>query len=291
MTAIVAADSGFEGIKENDAVIFFNFREDSMRQILKPFVEENFSLFPVKNLKNTYIATMTQYLEGTSAKAAFMPPTVTNSLAEVLEANGKKQLHVAETEKYAHVTYFFNGLRTKESADEIDIFVESNKDHESEPAMKSAEIAQKVVEELDKNLHDFIVLNFANADMLAHTGNLAATVKGIEAVDSALGSIIERVLAKEGIVIVTADHGNAESLVYRSSGEAETRHDDSPVPFYLVGRQYQIAKTSERMAQETADVSGIPGDVAPTVLELMGLQQPPEMTGKSLLGILTGQNS
>jgi len=291
MTAIVAADSGFEGIKENDAVIFFNFREDSMRQILKPFVEENFSLFPVKNLKNTYIATMTQYLEGTSAKAAFMPPTVTNSLAEVLEANGKKQLHVAETEKYAHVTYFFNGLRTKESADEIDIFVESNKDHESEPAMKSAEIAQKVVEELDKNLHDFIVLNFANADMLAHTGNLAATVKGIEAVDSALGSIIERVLAKEGIVIVTADHGNAESLVYRSSGEAETRHDDSPVPFYLVGRQYQIAKTSERMAQETADVSGILGDVAPTVLELMGLQQPPEMTGKSLLGILTGQNS
>lgn len=287
MTAIVNAGSGFNGINENDAIIFFNFREDSMRQILKPFVEEGFSLFPIKNLKNTYIATMTQYLEGTSAKAVFTPPIVINGLAEVLEANGKKQLHIAETEKYAHVTYFFNGLRTGELSGEVDIFIESDKDHEKEPAMKSVEIAQKVIEELDKNLHDFIILNFANADMLAHTGNLGATIKGIEAVDSALGLIYDAVVSqKDGVLIITADHGNAESLVYRGSGEAETRHDDSPVPFYLVGRQYQIAKTPERLAQETADVSGILGDIAPTILELMDIPQPPEMSGKSLLSLL-----
>ena len=152
--------------------------------------------------------------------------------------------------------------------------------------MKSVEIAQKVIEELDKNLYDFIVLNFANADMLAHTGNLEATIKGVEALDSALGLLVARVLEKDSIILVTADHGNAESLVYRGSGEAETRHDDNPVPFYLVGRQYQITKTSKRIAQETADVSGILGDIAPTILELMGIPQPVEMTGKSLLPLL-----
>lgn len=286
MTAIVNADSSFSGINENDAIVFFNFREDSMRQILKPFVEDDFSLFPIKNPKNVYAATMTQYLENTPAKTAFMPPTVINGLAEVLEANGRKQLHIAETEKYAHVTYFFNGLRTAEQSGEVDIFVESNKNHEQEPAMKSAEIAQKVIEELDKDLHDFIIVNFANADMLAHTGNYEATVKGIEAVDSALGLIVAKVLEEDGILIVTADHGNAESLVYRGSGEAETRHDDSPVPFYLVGQQYQIAKTPEKIAEETANVSGILGDIAPTILELIGIPQPPEMTGKSLLPLL-----
>lgn len=286
MTAIVIADSSFKDMADNDAVIFFNFREDSMRQILKPFVEDNFSLFPIKKIESIYVATTTQYLENTAAKVAFMPPIIANGLAETLEVSDKKQLHVAETEKYAHVTYFFNGLKADELNGEVDIFIESGKNYENEPAMKSVEIAQKVIEELDKNLYDFIVLNFANADMLAHTGNLEATIKGVEALDSALGLLVARVLEKDSIILVTADHGNAESLVYRGSGEAETRHDDNPVPFYLVGRQYQITKTSKRIAQETADVSGILGDIAPTILELMGIPQPVEMTGKSLLPLL-----
>lgn len=291
MTAIIPANPGFRGISETDSIIFFHFREDSMRQILRPFVEDGFSLFPIKKLSKVYIGAMTQYLENPLLKVAFMPPSVPNNLSEVLEANGKKQLHIAETEKYAHVTYFFNGLRSGDLANEIDIFIESNKDQEREPAMKSTNIAQKVIEELDKDLHDFVALNFANADMLAHTGNYEATVKGIEAVDSALGLIVAKVLEKDGIILVTADHGNAESLVYRGSGEVETRHDDSPVPFYLVGKQYQIAKTPEKIAEETADVSGILGDIAPTILELIDISQPLEMTGKSLLGILTNQNS
>ena len=286
MTPIVVANSNFSGIAENDAIIFFNFREDSMRQILKPFVEKSFSLFPVKKV-GSYICTMTEHLENSAAKVAFTPPVVTNGLAEMLESSGKKQLHIAETEKYAHVTYFFNGLKTEELSGEVDIFIESNKDHEKEPAMKSREIAQRIAEELDKNLHDFIILNFANADTLAHTGNFEATVKGIEAIDSALELIFNAVITqKDAILIVTADHGNAESLVYRSSGEAETRHDDNPVPFYLVGREYQTVKIPERVAQETGEASGILGDIAPTILELLEISQPEEMTGKSLLPIL-----
>jgi len=290
MAAILAVEAGFNGMAENDAVIFFDFREDSMRQILKPFVEDGFSLFPKKDFKNLYVCTMTQYLETQLVKIAFAPPMVNAGLSETLDANSKKQLHIAETEKYAHVTYFFNGLKNTERSGEVDIFIESNKDHEREPAMKSAEIAQRVVEELDKNLYDFTILNFANADMLAHTGNYKLTVRGIEAIDSALGIIINKILEKDGILIVTADHGNAESLVYRGSGEAETRHDDSPVPFYLVGRQYQVTKTPEKTNQELADVSGILADVAPTILELMGIPQPPDMTGKSLLQILLSRN-
>ena len=296
MSAIVANNSGFAGISESDSLIFFNFREDSMRQILKPFIEPNFSLLSVKVFKNIYVCTMTKYLEPPAGSldvhVAFALPTIVNGLAEILEINGKKQLHIAETEKYGHVSYFFNGLRLDKYAGETDVAIESNKDHEREPEMKSREIAQKVIEEIDIGIHDFIVLNFANADMLAHTGNFDAVVKGVEAIDSALGLIYNSAIAqKDGILIVTADHGNAESLVYRGTGEAETRHDDNPVPFYLVGRQYQIDKTPEKIAQETSEISGILGDIAPTILELMGIPQPEEMTGKSLLPMLTTSSS
>ncbi len=286
MPAMVASDSNFSGISDGDAMVFFNFREDSMRQILKPFVEQDFTLFPKKDFKNIYISTMTQYLENTVAHVAFAPPTVNNGLSEILEANNKRQFHIAETEKYAHITYFFNGLKNTEYAGETDIFIESGGNDEKEPVMKSAEIAGRVIEELDNDFYDFILLNFANADMLAHTGNLEATTRGIEAVDDALGLIVAKVLDKDGTMIVTADHGNAESLVYRGSGELESRHNDSPVPFYLVGQQYKINKTTEKNAQGTRDISGILADIAPTILELMGIPQPEEMTGKSLLALL-----
>jgi 2,3-bisphosphoglycerate-independent phosphoglycerate mutase len=291
MTAIVASDSGFRGIADNDALLFFNFREDSMRQITRPFVETNFSYFPPVSLKNLYICTMTQYLEPQAdtlaVNIAFMPPTIVNGLAEVLESSGKHQLHIAETEKYAHITYFFNGLRNQPYPSEIDIFIESMKNHEEKPEMRSLEIAQRVIEEIDKNLHDFIVLNLANADILAHTGNFEATIKGVEAIDNALGIILNKILEKDGVLLVTADHGNAESLLYRASGEIETRHDDSPVPFFLINKKYQAEKTPERIGQETNDVAGILGDVALTILELMDIKQPPEMTGKSLVRMLS----
>ena len=285
MPPVVAEDSGFSGIADNDSLIFFNFREDSMRQILKPFIEPDFSLFPRVDLKNLYVCTMTQYLglENPAATAAFPPPDIKNGLAEVLSALGKNQLHVAETEKYAHITYFFNGLKTKEFNGETDVFIESLKDSENNPAMKSWEIAAKVAEEIKRDFYDFIVLNLANPDTLAHTGNFPATVKGIEAVDKAAGLIKDAVLGKDGTLIITADHGNAEGMIYKSGGEAETRHESNPIPFYLVARQYQMNKTPETIARETGDISGILADVAPTILELMEIPQPAEMTGKSLL--------
>ncbi|MBI2063056.1 MAG: 2,3-bisphosphoglycerate-independent phosphoglycerate mutase [Candidatus Yanofskybacteria bacterium] len=291
MEAIVNAKSGFKIINENDAVIFFNFREDSMRQILKPFVEEGFSLFQKKDLKNVFICTMTKYSENPIAHVAFAPPIVINSLAEVLENNGMNQFHIAESEKYAHVTYFFNGLREQGFSKEVDVFIESDKNSPQEPAMKSKEIAEKVIGEINKNIYDFIILNFANADILAHTGDFKTVTKGIEAVDSALGLVVNKILELDGVMIVTSDHGNAESLVYRSSGEAETRHNDSPVPFYLVGQQYQTNKTTERIAQETSEIAGILGDIAPTILELMGISQPEEITGKSLLPLLVANTT
>lgn len=293
--AIVAIDSGFTGISNNDSLIFFNFREDSMKQITKPFIEPSFSLFPIKILKNVYICTMTRYLEPTDesliAHVAFIPPIISNGLAEILENNGKKQLHIAETEKYAHVTYFFNGLRSDKYAGETNIAIKSGKDNVWKPEMKSQKITQKVIEELDNDFYDFFVVNFANPDLLAHSGDFNAVVRGVEAIDSALEHIYKAVIAqKEGIMIVTADHGNAESLVYRSGGEAQSRHDDSPVPFYLVGRKFQIEKTPEKIAQETSEISGILADIAPTILELMGILQPTEMTGKSLLPLLVASN-
>ncbi len=289
MPPIVVGDSGFSGIADNDSLIFFNFREDSMRQILKPFIEPAFSLFPRADLKNLYVCTMTQYLENPAVAVAFPPPDIVNGLAEVISTSEKNQLHIAETEKYAHITYFFNGLKTKEFNGETDVFIESLKDSENNPAMKSWEIAVKVAEEIGRDFYDFVVLNLANPDVLAHTGDFSATVKGVEAVDRAIGLIKDAVLGKNGILIATADHGNAEGMVYKSTGEAETRHESNPVPFYLVARQYQINKTPELLARETSEAAGILADVAPTILEFMGLPQPAEMTGKSLLSILAAK--
>jgi 2,3-bisphosphoglycerate-independent phosphoglycerate mutase len=286
MPPIVAGDSGFSAISENDSLIFFNFREDSMRQILKPFVEPDFSLFSRPYLKNLYICTMTPYLENPAIAVAFSPPEITNGLAEVLSKAGRLQLHIAESEKYAHITYFFNGLKTKPFNGETDIFIESLKDHEGNPAMKSQEIAATAAEEIRRNFYDFIVLNLANPDVLAHTGNFAATVRGIEAVDKAVGIIKEAVFEKDGILVVTADHGNAEMMVYKGSGETETKHERNPVPFYLVAKEYQINKTPEIVAKETSKAVGVLADVAPTILELMDIPQPAEMTGISLLSSL-----
>lgn len=279
----VVKQSGFTGIADGDALIFFNFREDSMRQLVRPFVEQDFSFFAPKALPDIYVCTMTQYLDNPKAVVVIPPPQLPNGLAETLSAKGKTQLHIAETEKYAHVAYFFNGLRMEPFSGETDVFMESIKNYEQNPVMKSREITQRVIEEIKADHSDFILMNYANPDMLAHTGNFEAAVKGIEAVDAAIGEVKNTVLAAGGTLIVTADHGNAESMTYRSSGEVETRHDESPVPFFLISMLHQTAKDESRMAQEVSETPGILADVAPTVLELMGIQQSADMTGKSLL--------
>ena len=266
----------YEGIKDGDAFIFFNFREDRMRQLTAMFRNR---------LPDSYMATLTEYLPDIGLRVAFPPPLVPNNLAEVISANNMKQLHITETLKYAHLTYFFNGIRNDSYQGEDDVLIESVKNIEQSPEMAASQIADHVIQTLSQNIYEFIVINFANADMLAHTGNFTATRLGIEAIDRALAMLLPAVLKRDGIMLITADHGNAEHLVNKITSEPESRHDDSPVPLFLIGKEFSISKT-----QMTNEVSGILSDIAPTILELMGITKPSEMTGVSLLPILLGRD-
>jgi len=275
-------------IRDNDALVFFNFREDSMRQITRAFVEEGFNIFPRTKIGNLFTGGMTQYIEDPNLRVIFPPPPVKNGLAEVLSINQKNQLHIAETEKYAHVTYFFNCLLDKPFLREADLLIESVKNPANQPEMKVREISEKAIEELNRDFYDFMVINFANADVLAHQGNLDKVIAGVEAIDKAVGVLKEAVLKKNGILIITADHGNAESLIYHGSGDEETKHDPNPVPFFLIVQEYMRERSDEEVTQIFSEVKGVLSDVAPTILELMGIEKPVEMTGESLLRNLSG---
>lgn len=272
-------------IKENHAVIFFNFREDSMRQLARSFVEQDFKIFPVKQFGNVFVVTMTQYLVD-SLNVAFPIPAIKNGLAEILNQNNKKQLHIAETEKYAHVTYFFNCLNNEPYTGETDVFIESNREFLENPEMRTPEITEKVIKSINKNSYDFYLINLANTDILSHSGSFETTIKGVEAIDKAIGQLIELVLEKNGIIIITSDHGNAEAMLYKSSGESETKHDDNPVPFYLVAKEFEGRRSDDDIELTMKQSSGLLSDLAPTILELMGIEKPAEMTGESLLKLL-----
>ena len=276
----VLAGSALPLISEGDSLVFFNFREDSIRQLVRAFAEENFLFFEKQPLGGLFIATFTKYLDSPRIHHLFEPIKMENSLAEWLSLKGKTQLHIAESEKYAHVTIFFNGLENKVYDGETDLFIESPKNLADFPQMKSKEIAEKVVEELKRQHYDFVLANFANADMLAHLGNIDLVVKGIEKIDEALGLIYEEVKKQDGVLIITSDHGNAESLVYSVTGERETKHNLNPVPFYLISDKFQ----GPSLYNEA--ISGILPDVAPTILEIMELPTPAEMDGRSLISKL-----
>lgn len=283
MPAIALDD--YLGIQENDTLIFFNFREDSIRQIVKSFSEianEDW-FFSRRIIKNLYVATMTKYIESYTIHVAFPPPEVTNSLAEVVSINNMSQLHIAESEKYAHVTYFFNGITSREFDGETDIFIKSELSPRENPAMEVEKITDKVIEEIDRDFYEFIVVNFANGDMLAHEGNLETAVVGVQKVDEMVGRLKQKVLEKNGILVITADHGNVESMTYRGSGSQETKHNPNPVPFYLIGNDFKHDKNDSEIHSEESNITNIIADVAPTVLDLMGIEKPIEMTGQSLL--------
>ncbi|OGN00218.1 MAG: phosphoglycerate mutase (2,3-diphosphoglycerate-independent) [Candidatus Yanofskybacteria bacterium RIFCSPHIGHO2_01_FULL_41_27] len=280
--ATVADSSGI--IKTQDALIFFNYREDSMRQIARAFVEDNFSGFERPKIPDLFVVSFTPYLDGPDYNVAFSIPKIENGLAEVISKNGKKQLHIAETEKYAHATYFFNCLNNKPFEGETDVFIKSDKNHLEKPAMQANEIADKVAEAVKTGVYDFIILNIANADVMAHIGKLEHVIQGIEAADFALGKIKNAVLEAGGALLITADHGNAESLVFKGTGEEETEHNQNPIPFYLVAKEYERFRLDEEIAASMDKPSGFLSDVAPTILELLGLPKSSEMTGDSLLG-------
>lgn len=267
-------------ISDGDSLIFFNFREDSIRQLVRAVIEDNFTFFNRTLPKDIFVITLTKYLENAKLHYLFEPIKTSNNLAEWLSLQGKTQLHIAESEKYAHVTIFFNGLENKVYDGETDLFLESPHKLASSPEMRAKDIALKVIEEMKREHYDFFLINFANADMLSHLGNIDLVAKGIEKVDESIGLIFEEIKKQNGTMIITSDHGNAESLTYGISGERETKHNLNPVPFYLVSEKFQ------GRGLDGEEISGVLPDVAPTILEIMGLPTPPEMTGQSLLKLI-----
>jgi 2,3-bisphosphoglycerate-independent phosphoglycerate mutase len=275
-------------IADNDAVLFFNFREDSVRQVSEPFINPGFDKFTAKPLKNLFVVTMTEYTEEQAAPAAFPTDKIKSPLGKVLAESGLTQLRIAETEKYAHITYFFNGLREKPFQNEFRILIPSKQTVRSEedPEMMARAITDRAIIALKEGGFNFILINYANPDTVAHTGNYAATMEAVQVVDRELGRLVKEVLSGGHTLLITSDHGNAESVLNLQTGEPETFHDPNPVPIYLVAKEFEKPFSISTTTPQKLPVIGILSDVAPTLLELMNIPKPPEMTGTSLLGQL-----
>jgi 2,3-bisphosphoglycerate-independent phosphoglycerate mutase len=245
-----------------DSAVFFNFRPDRARQLTQKLTEAGVDL-----------TTMTRYRSDFSAPVVFPEQDVQETLAEVLSEHDVRQLHVAETEKYAHVTYFFNGGREEEWVGERRVLVPSPRDvpsYDHQPEMSAAEVAARFIEELDRDGYGFAVVNFANPDMVGHTGSIPAAVKAVETVDKCLGEVIEAVERHGGVALVTADHGNAEQMLEQDGESPHTAHTTNPVPLIVTSPELVLAER------------GALADLVPTVLALLGLEQPLQMTGKLL---------
>jgi 2,3-bisphosphoglycerate-independent phosphoglycerate mutase len=277
-TVILDGDGHPKGsVRPGDVIIFYNFRSDRAREITRAFVDRDFSGFerPGGYPGADYVC-MTQYDATIQASVAFPPLSLSHTLGEVLAAGGLKQLRIAETEKYAHVTFFFNGGVETPNPGEDRILIPSPKvaTYDLKPEMSALEVTGALLAEIAKDRYDVIVLNYANPDMLGHTGVIDAAVRALETVDGCLGRVVEAVLSHDGTAIVTADHGNVEQMLEPDGQEPHTAHTTNRVPLILAGRSYRGRALRQDGALE---------DIAPTMLEILEMPQPPEMTGNSLL--------
>lgn len=265
---------GGDTIKANDSVVFYNFRPDRAREITRTFVDPEFNGFERKNgfFPLTYVC-MTQY-DATmpNVEIAFKPQSLKNTFGEYISDKGLTQLRIAETEKYAHVTFFFNGGVEKQYENEDRILVKSPAvaTYDLQPEMSAYEVTDKLVAAIESGKYDVIILNFANCDMVGHTGVFDAAVKAVEAVDTCVGKVTDAIAKMNGVALITADHGNADKMV-DTDGEPFTAHTTNPVPFCVVGYPCKL-RTGGKLA-----------DIAPTMLEILNLEQPAEMTGQSLI--------
>lgn len=263
-------------VKENDSVIFFNFRPDRAREMTRAFCDDKFTGFDRPFLKLTFVC-FKDYDESIPNKLiAFEKESIANTFGEYLAKCGKKQLRLAETEKYAHVTFFFNGGVEDPNVDEFRLLVNSPKDvptYDLKPEMSAPEVGMDLVEAIKSDKYDVIVINFANPDMVGHTGVIPAAVKAVEKVDELVGKAVQAVKDVDGVLFICADHGNAEKMIDYETGAPHTAHTTNPVPFILVN--YDDSYTLRD--------GGSLCDIAPTLIQIMGLNQPAEMTGKSLL--------
>lgn len=287
-----AAGNPVGPIRSNDAVVTFNFRADRVRQITQALTSPAFAHFPRELIANLHVVTMTEYEPALPVTVAFPQENVTETLTEVISRAELRQLHIAETEKYAHVTYFFNGRREPPFPGEDRVLIPSQHhgNFDAMPEMQAPEIAARVVAAVQRGRYDAYVINFANADMLGHTGNLKATVTAVEEVDHAVGSIVNAMLQRNGTILITGDHGNAERMIEPTTDVPLREHSLNPVPFYLINHRY-VRGTNAQPLHEQQAVAGRLSDVAPTVLEILGLPVPKAMTGKSLLPKFRNGNS
>lgn len=263
-------------IKNNDSVIFFNFRPDRAREMTRAINDKKFDGFQREALNLTFV-TMTQYdktLEGVDV--AYRAEGITNTLGEYVSNKGLNQLRIAETEKYAHVTFFFNGGVEQPYAGEERALIASPKvaTYDLKPEMSAFEVTDELINRLDSEKYDMIILNFANPDMVGHTGIIEAAEKAVETVDTCLAKVVDKVLEKDGTVFITADHGNSETMIDFSTGTPYTAHTTNPVPYLWISNDAEGKELRE---------GGRLSDIAPTMLQVMGLEKPAEMTGESLI--------
>ncbi len=285
---LMEGDRPLAVVEPGDAVIYFNFRSDRGRELTKAFVlpelppqaQGKFERGP--RLDDLLFVTMTEYEAGLPVEVAFPADNVTEPLAKLLADRGLRQFHTAETEKYAHVTFFFNGGREAPYPGEDRLLVPSPKvaTYDLKPEMSAVELTDEAVRRIQSGTYDVIIMNYANADMVGHTGSLEATIKAVEAVDAGVGRVVEAALAQGGAALITADHGNAEQLVEYDTGKPLTSHTTNPVPFYFVVPQWPDVKLRG---------DGILADIAPTMLQLLDIPQPADMTGRSLIISVEGK--
>ena len=271
-TLICSGEEPIATIEKNDSVIFFNFRKDRAREITRALVDENFDAFETKKLNLFYVC-FTNYDETMpNVHIAFKNDELKNTFGEVVSNNGLTQLRIAETEKYAHVTFFFNGGEEKQYKGEDRILVPSPKveTYDLKPEMSAYEVTDKLVDAILSEKYNVIILNYANSDMVGHTGNLDAAIAAVEAVDGCIGRVVEAIEKVGGVLLITADHGNSEQMIDYQTGEPHTAHTTNPVPLVLVGKEAKLKP-------------GRLADLAPTMLDIMGIEKPEEMTGESLI--------
>lgn len=261
-------------IESEDAIIFFNFRPDRAIQISQVFTNEDFRDFDrgQEFPKDVYYVCLTHFSESVNGYVAYKPTNLDNTLGEILDQNGLKQLRIAETEKYPHVTYFLSGGREKEFEGETRILIPSPKvaTYDLKPEMSAYEVTDSILKEIEEENHDVIILNYANPDMVGHTGILDVAIKAIEVVDENLGRVFDAIIAKNGIVLITSDHGNSDQMM-DDQGNPITSHTTNPVPFIITKKDIKLRS------------NGVLADIAPTMLKLLGIEQPKEMTGKSII--------
>ena len=273
-TVICNGETPIATIQEHDSVIFFNFRPDRAREITRTIVDKDFNEFETKKM-DTYYVCFTSYDETMpNVHIAFKKEPLKNTFGEVVSNAGLTQLRIAETEKYAHVTFFFNGGEEKQYPGEDRILVPSPKvaTYDLQPEMSACEVTEKAVEAINSDKYNVIILNFANPDMVGHTGSLPAAIKAVETIDECVGKVVEAILAHHGTILITADHGNCEQMIDYKTGEPHTAHTTNPVPLILVTENDKLKIKEGKLA-----------DLAPTMLELLGIEKPEEMTGESIL--------